>query len=354
MTRRLVLAAPVAAVVVLGLAAGASARTTRTVYAGPPPTTNQVASHYVSKSFKTKFNPDVNAFFNHRTTIHVGDTVSFHIHGFHTVDLPGTSGKDLPFVTPVGVATGQKDAAGNPFWFNGLPQLGIDPALFARSKGRTYNGTTRIDSGAASSKPLNVKFTKPGVYKFYCDIHPGMVGYVVVKAKSRKIPSVKQAAAAQLAQVTTAIKQAVTLAKSKPPKDTVSLGEAGSSGIELYAMFPSTLRIKAGTTVTFQMSQSSREVHTATFGPASYVEPISQTFHAAAFSPKGTYPSSPPSQPLTLSPTSHGNGFVNTGFLDRDPTTPIGPSSQIDFTTPGTYQYQCLIHPWMHGTVVVK
>jgi plastocyanin len=29
-------------------------------------------------------------------------------------------------------------------------------------------------------------------------------------------------------------------------------------------------------------------------------------------------------------------------------------SSQIDFTTPGTYHFVCLIHPFMAGTIVVK
>jgi plastocyanin len=57
---------------------------------------------------------------------------------------------------------------------------------------------------------------------------------------------------------------------------------------------------------------------------------------------------------LTETPTAHGNGFVNTGVLDNDPsTTKIFPSSKIDFTKPGVYHYQCLIHPFMHGTIVV-
>ena len=56
-----------------------------------------------------------------------------------------------------------------------------------------------------------------------------------------------------------------------------------------------------------------------------------------------------------MSPTSHGDGFGNTGALDRDPGTPTIPASnKIDFTTPGTYHFQCLIHPFMHGTIVVK
>ena len=55
-----------------------------------------------------------------------------------------------------------------------------------------------------------------------------------------------------------------------------------------------------------------------------------------------------------LDPTSHGNGFANTGALDRDPTTRLPATERIDFTTPGTYHFQCLIHPFMHGTIVVE
>jgi plastocyanin len=58
--------------------------------------------------------------------------------------------------------------------------------------------------------------------------------------------------------------------------------------------------------------------------------------------------------PIVLSPTSHGNGFGNTGVLDRDAGTGAPSSQKVDFTTPGIYRYQCLIHPFMHGTVIVS
>jgi plastocyanin len=102
------------------------------------------------------------------------------------------------------------------------------------------------------------------------------------------------------------------------------------------------------------MSAHSRETHTATFGPTAYLSPIASSLQARIFSPLGTYPSDP-SRPLTLTPTSHGNGFLNTGLLDNDPATKqIRSSSKIDFTTPGTYHFVCLIHPFMRGTIVVK
>ena len=120
-------------------------------------------------------------------------------------------------------------------------------------------------------------------------------------------------------------------------------------------MFPATLQVNAGTVVTFAMSKRSFETHTATFGPASYLTPLANAFaNAPTIPPIAAYPSDPV-QPLTLTPTSHGNGFANTGVLDTDPASATIPSSgKIDFTTPGTYHFVCLVHPFMRGTIVVK
>jgi plastocyanin len=337
----------------------AGAAVTKTVYAGPAPVTNQVAAKILpnAKAFAKKYNPDINAFFNQRTTINVGDSVSFVLRGFHTVDIPVKGGTALPVIVPGNtLVSSVNDAAGKPFWFNGkVPNLGFNPALFARTGGKVYNGSSRIDTGLASAKPMKVKFSKAGTYKFFCDVHPGMIGYVVVKPKGKAIPSATQDAAAQKAQATTAVKQAKKLLTVKQPANTVSLGEATPAGTELFAMFPASLTVKAGTTVTFRMSPKSRETHTATFGSASYLKPLANSFGPGpGISPIGAYPSDP-TQPITESTTSHGNGFANTGVLDNDPlTTQIGPSSKIDFTTPGTYHFVCLIHPFMQGTIIVK
>ncbi|HEY5430508.1 MAG TPA: hypothetical protein VIK04_15435 [Solirubrobacteraceae bacterium] len=323
-----------------------------TVYAGPP----RVGG--LTKQFKQRYNPDVNAFFSQRVTINAGDKVTFKLNGFHTVDLPGTTGQDLPLLVPGATVTGVNDAAGSPFWFNGkVPSIGLNPALFAPSGPKVYNGTTRIDSGLASgpkAKPLVVQFTKPGVYKFYCDVHPGMVGYVVVKPKGQAVPTAAQAAAALKRQARTAVKTLKALVSVKQPADTVHLGESGPGGEELYGMFPATLSVNPGTVVTFEMSKDSRETHTATFGPIPLLTTLAKGFQGASFPAQGVYPSDP-AQPLTISPTSHGDGFANLGALDNDPGTPtIRPSGKIDFTTAGVYHFVCLIHPWMHGTIIVK
>lgn len=346
---------------------GAAMAATKTVSAGPPASTQKIAVKTIgsaTKTFVTTYNPDFNAFFGQRTTIHVGDKVRFLLNGFHTVDLPGKSGQSLPLIVPGATITGVNDAAGNPFWFDGkLPSLGFNPALLARSSGSVYNGSTRLDTGLplGPAKPYTVKFTKPGTYKYFCDVHPGMVGTIVVKKKRARIPTAKQDAAAVLKQQVADIKAAVKLARTRPSVNTVDLGVSNAQGVELFAMFPRTLTVNTNTTVTFAMSSHSREVHTATFGPASYITGLSN----AANPPKllsdpattaiALFPSSPPGVSIDEAPAAHGNGFANTGALDTVKATVTIPSSgKITFTAPGTYHFMCLIHPQMQGTVIVK
>ncbi len=166
--------------VALLFSAGASAAT-RVVYAGSPgKLTQKIAAKLIPnvKSFIGKYNPDINNFFTQRLTIHTGDTVSFRLEGFHTIDLPGASKSDLPLILPNGTTTGVNDAAGSPFWFNGLPSLGLNPCcLPARDRAPTTAARGSIQAYPwVPPKPLNVKFSKPGVYKYFCDVHPGMVG----------------------------------------------------------------------------------------------------------------------------------------------------------------------------------
>lgn len=346
--------ATAAAVVALFAVPAAALAGSKAVFVGPPPSIAKIAAPLLPKNFVHAYSPDINAFFRARTTIHVGDTVSFKFRGFHDVDLPGKAGSRLPLIVPgTTLATGN-DAAGNPFWFSGhLPAVGFNPALMARSKSTTYNGSARLVSGLGQGKPFNIKFSKTGSFRFYCDVHPGMVGTIVVKPKSATIPTAKQDTVAANAQATADVKAAKALPKTKVPTNTVSLGESAPGGVELFAMFPATLTVNAGTTVTFRMSKKSFETHTATFGPPSYLGPLERSF-TGAVSPTAVFPSDPV-QPITLTPTSHGNGFANTGALDTEAASKqVPPSSQIDFTTPGTYRFVCLIHPFMVGTVVVK
>lgn len=342
-------------------ATGAMAKSlVKTVTAGPPPAVNKIAAKLVpnSKSFVKTYNPDINAFFNKKTTINVGDTVSFQILGFHTVDLPGKAGAPVPLIVPgTTLVNGVNDAAGNPFWFNGkVPNVGLNTALLAAPKAKTYNGTKRLDSGLplGKPKPFKVTFTKPGTYRYFCDVHPGMIGTVVVKPAGATIPTAKQDAKALVAQATRAIKAAIKASKTKLPANTVSLGESGPGGVELFTMFPATLTVNTNTVVTFQMSKDSFETHTATFGPTPELTKLSKGFQGVTLPAQGVFPSDP-AQPISESLTAHGDGFANIGAIDNNPkSTTIPSSGQIDFTQAGTYHFICLIHPFMHGTIIVK
>ena len=169
--------------------------------------------------------------------------MSFQIRGFHTIDFPAKGGSALPLIVPGKLATGVNDVAGNPFWFDGkVPERRAQHGAVRAAQGHDVQRQPALGQRPARRqgppKPFKLKFTKPGTYKYFCDVHPGMIGTVVVKPAGKPIPSAKQDAAAQVAQITADIKAAKKVAATKLPADTVSLGESTPGGVELYAMFP--------------------------------------------------------------------------------------------------------------------
>jgi plastocyanin len=317
------------------------------------------------KTLNGRFTADANAFFPNGVTVHVGDAVRFVPVGFHTVDLPRRKGSPMPLITPTSqVESGVNDAAGVPFWFNGIaPVLSFTPALAQSRFGKTvsYNGRSRVASGlplANKPKPMTVRFTRAGSYVFYCNVHSGMKGTVVVKPRGATIPSAKADRRRVARQAAAALATAKHLATVKPPAGTVDVGVAGAGGVERFAMVPGNFKASVGQTVTFRMSPGTREVHTAAFGPGSpgqkgsYLGEVEAGFNAVPFDGRAVYPSD--NTPVTLTPSHHGNGFWNTGAMDRSAATPLPSSGSVTFGAPGTYRYFCLVHPFMHGTITVK
>ena len=49
---------------------------------------------------------------------------------------------------------------------------------------------------------------------------------------------------------------------------------------------------------------------------------------------------------------NHGNGFLNTGVLATNPSTPP-PSVDVTFAAAGTFRFECTIHPGMQATITV-
>jgi plastocyanin len=127
-------------------------------------------------------------------------------------------------------------------------------------------------------------------------------------------------------------------------------------------MLPAEKTVPVGTRLTFRMTPGSYEDHTATFGPgnpesepSSYLGVLAAGFNAPVFDQRAVYPSeSPAGAGATLTPTLHGNGFWNTGVMDRSIRTPLPESDAVTFGAPGTYTYYCLIHTFMRGTITVQ
>ena len=334
--------------------AAAAQGATRTVTAGPPG--------------KVKGQPkdgDVNAFFRKTVTVHVGDKVKWTMNGFHTVTFPKKGAKPPPFISPdpaVKVA-GVNDTAGAPFWFNGQPRLVLDKLGALPVAGKSYDGSKLVSSGApltqGKPKPYTLRFTKKGSYTYYCTIHPGQKAKVKVVAKGKPIPSAKANKKAAKQEYAKDVKQLVKDAKFSGPAGNEILAGKDTTRTTLFRYFPTTKSVPVGTTVTLSMPAKTSETHTFTFGPADYLKGIADAIFAPdpatgalVHNPIIPFPSDVPSLPA-YDGTNHGNGFLNTGNLDRDPATPSPGSTQVTFSKAGTYEYICLLHPFMKGSVVV-
>jgi plastocyanin len=308
------------------------------------------------KTLKARLGGEVNDFFPHQVTIHQGDTVQWQgmSIGFHNVDFPKRGSGDLPFIVPIHTPIGGlTDFAGNPFWFNGQSNLGFNPQLFAASGGGSFDGSARADSGLPVGKPVPFKltFTKPGTYVYFCDLHYGMRGVVVVVPRSAKTPTPAQEADAIAAQQSRATRTAKALARTRVDGK-VSVGVSGAGGVDVLAMFPRTVRVHVGSTLTFATPPDSGETHTVTFGPANYLRPLETSIAGPTPTATAVYPSSE-SGPIPV-PGTHGNGFANSGALDRGDDAPFKAQATFRFTAAGTYHYVCLTHPFMQGTIIVS
>lgn len=349
--RTTVAAACIAAMTASLMAAGgASARTYR-LSAGPPlrPAVKQL---------------EFDRFFTNSVTVHRGDTVRWAINGFHDVAfVPKGTPTPAPFVPdPTNPVTGAIDAAGLPFWFNGQPNLDLNPQVALPAGGKTYNGTGYVNSGLptgpAAPKSFSLKFTRTGTFSYVCLIHPGMTGTVRVVAPKQRIKSPAAVARAERIQLATLTTQALALARVKVASGHVRIGN-DRSNIAWLRFFPANVTVKAGQTISFDMHAPS-ETHTVSLGPPAYTTNIEQNLiqvkpQAAGppkvfMNPLGAFPSDPPPLP-PYTGSNHGNGFENSGVLANAGPQPS--SVAITFTKPGTYHFECVLHRGMDATVTV-
>jgi plastocyanin len=233
---------------------------------------------------------------------------------------------------------------------------------------------------------------KPGTYHYYCTVHgPGMQGRIIVKPAGASIPSqgaVDRAALSQANTLTGSVRKALKqvnalpkfdlikvandISKFQPPptdnqiaklKDGYFAGYTTNDPNSVLAneFVPRTIHANVGEKVTWAMIGE----HTVSFNVPKYV-PILRTDKAGtvSFNPvvnSGAGPKFPKTAPddagdayIVDGGTWNGTGFHSSGLdeLDTGDSNVVGYS--LAFSKPGTYQYACLIHPKMVGTVVVR
>ena len=214
---------------------------------------------------------------------------------------------------------------------NGPPLLVANPKAFLPTMGHTYDGTGFASSGLLNlGQSWKLTFTQPGTFRYVCLVHGlGMTGTIIVHAKQPMGNMyLVQAGDGQLASQDTA---------NNTTND---------------AFYPHVLTIHAGNTVEWIGG-----FHTVSFGPQALLTQLAKSFimpvpqksgpPKLALNPKVAFPSG--------GSTYNGTGFVNSGILALN--APRGskapPSFKLTFTKAGTYNYVCLVHPGMDGTIKV-
>ena len=352
--------AALAAVLSLLAVPAVAGAATKTTYAGPPITKAPPGVPPYA---------DATQFFPRTTTVHVGDSVKWAFRGFHTIYFPKAGGKNAALIIADPARKyNDTDPAGAPFWFNGQTQLIANPAAAFPLGGRTENGTKATGSGAPQSEKFSyrLKFTKAGSFTYFCTIHPRMKGTVRVVSRSHSVPSAKADKATMAKQLAATLKE--LKANDKRAAVAGNVIEAGRDTLRtsLLHFFPASKTVPVGSTVDFRMSPHTNEIHTITFGSGAvfakkgYAEKVS----AALLAPlPGTGTHGPPelgmpgplffpSDPgaLSFDGTQHG-GFLNAGLIGEKP---LPHDTKVTFPTAGTYNYMCLIHTEMKGTIVVQ
>lgn len=297
-------------------------------------------------------------------TVHKGDKVAFTILGFHTVVIPKVGATVPGLIAPsTQLNPATNDPAGQPYWWGGTtPILQVNVPAVAPSGGTVANGRKTVNSGLVDgdAPKFTVSFPKVGTYQIRCAVHPFMKGTVkVVNGPGATNAALKARGANEQAQQLATVKAIVKKA-DKATGPVVAIGP-GNRKAESFSFNPANRTVPAGTAVTFSMDNGN-EVHTVTFGPKPFViGNVAKNFFPSSptsldLGSEGAYPSNPPAAGVpSLTPTTHGNGFLNSGILADKGTVPNTPSSfTVTFPVAGTYQYHCIVHPEMQGTITVS
>ncbi len=148
-----------------------------------------------------------------------------------------------------------------------------------------------INRQAVNTDSYSVTFRKPGTYHYQCLVHPGMVGVVTVKAAS------SSAGSGSSGSTSSSASGANPTVKEQP-------GKAAAG----FVFAPASLTVKTGTTVKWVDANT---------------------------------------VPHNIVGQGSASSIINRPAINTD-------SYSVTFSKPGTYHYQCIIHPGMVGVVTVQ
>jgi plastocyanin len=130
-----------------------------------------------------------------------------------------------------------------------------------------------------------------------------------------------------------------------PHTYTVLVGaERVSSGIDVMAFFPDTLRIHVGDTVVWK--QNSHEIHTVTFLAGTPLPEllVPAPIGGLMINPQAAFPTAPANGQYD------GSTYANSGVMSTDPGQPT--EFSLTFTHTGTYSYICIVHGAMMSATI--
>jgi plastocyanin len=281
--------------------------------------------------------------------------------------IPNVVPDDADFSDPAAVKLNQSGA--QPCYLpKGQTAPGADPCpkvakpKFDGTQPIFNSGLLKNDETFSMSLADNIK---PGTYRWICLFHgPEMSGTLTVaKTGTQNAAAVAAAGKQQLDDAVNKLKPQLDQANADAKPGEVKAGisqEGESAGVIQFA--PKDLTVAAGTPVTWNLA-----FHTVSFNAPEDARPdIVQasngtwSFNGKTFTPVGYTPPAPPPPPSGPSDqppaplnidggTWNGTGFFNSGSINAQGDVFF----KLTFAKPGTYKYECLIHPDMEGTIKV-
>jgi len=236
--------------------------------------------------------------------------------------------------------------------------LVVQPAATAfPAGGPSYDGNGFVNSGLleGKGKTFSLTFTKAGTYGYFCLLHPGMNGQVVVQAPDSAYPmtqaQIDAQANAELYDKLGRANQDLLNSKltSKPNANGTTsytvVNGAGGNQASVLRFVPVDLNVKAGDSVTW-VGNDPHEVHTVTFyNPAGKVPDFIVPQPQPSGPPKLVIPHAAPENDTVVdSPDLYNSGLL-----------PPSQSYTFSFPKPGTYTYVCVVHApqGMFGKIIV-